>query len=70
MFSGALPSVPLIAADKYVRKGATGANNGSDWNNAYNEFNQVSLCGLSGFTIHIAAGSYSTDLPTIDSINN
>jgi hypothetical protein len=70
MFLALCLASPLIAADKYVRKGATGANNGRDWNNAYNEFNQVSLAGLSGFTIYIAAGSYSTDLPTIDSINN
>ena len=54
------------AADKYVRKGATG--NGSDWANAYGEFNAVNYSGLG--TLYIAAGAYTTNLPTMNGLSN
>ncbi len=59
------------AADtaRYVRKGATGSGNGSDWSNAYTELNQASYSGLSGGTLYIAAGSYTTGLPDVNIAN-
>ena len=65
-----LAALPAEAANKYVRKGATGLNNGSDWANAYTELSQVSYTGLSGFTLYIAAGSYTSGFPTLSAVNN
>lgn len=65
-----LASFSTQAANKYVRKGATGANTGADWANAYTELSSVSYSGLSGYTLYIAAGSYTTGLPYMNSLNN
>jgi hypothetical protein len=53
-----------FANDWYVRKGATGSNNGTDWNNAWTEINQVKLSNVAcGDTVWIAAGgTYTTDI--------
>ena len=56
-------SVNAQAADKYVRKGASGA--GTSWTDAYGELNSVSWSGLAGSTLWIAAGSYTTGLPNV-----
>ena len=51
------------AANYYVRKGATGANNGTDWINAWNEMNKINWAVISaGDTIWLAGGIYSTEL--------
>lgn len=47
---------PPVGSIRYIRKGATGGNNGSDWNNAYTSI-PVSL--TRGYTYYISAGSYS-----------
>ncbi len=47
----------------YVRKGAGGSNNGSDWNNAWNEMNQIGWPSVNpGDVIWIAGGTYTTQL--------
>jgi hypothetical protein len=52
-----------LAANHYVREGATGANNGSDWTNAWNELNQINFSAVAcGDTIWIAGGTYTTTL--------
>ncbi|MDW8309177.1 MAG: right-handed parallel beta-helix repeat-containing protein, partial [Verrucomicrobiales bacterium] len=43
------------AANRYVRAGATGANNGTDWNNAYT---QLPATLVRGDTYYIADGTY------------
>lgn len=49
------------AASFYVRKGATGANNGSDWTNAWSEMNKVNYSVVNpGDTIYVAAGTYGS----------
>jgi hypothetical protein len=51
------------AANWYVRKGATGSNNGSNWTNAWNEMNQIRWTSvLPGDTIWLAGGTYTTQL--------
>src|SRR4051812_4986737 len=57
-------SANALAADIYVRKGATGM--GTSWTDAYGELNKVSWTGLSGYTLWIAGGSYVTGLPDIN----
>lgn len=52
MLVGALPA---LAANRYVRAGATGANNGTDWNNAYT---QLPATLVRGDTYYIADGTY------------
>jgi hypothetical protein len=50
-------SVACVAAsDYYVRAGAAGANNGSDWNNA---FTSLPSALVRGSTYYVAAGNYS-----------
>jgi len=47
------------SADSYVRKGATGLNDGSDWVNAWNGFDQISWGGMAASdTLYVAAGTY------------
>lgn len=50
-----LVSNTAFAANKYVRDGATGANNGSDWTNAYTSLPAILV---RGDTYYIADGSY------------
>lgn len=45
----------VLAANRYVRAGATGANNGTDWNNA---FTAIPTTLARGDTYYIADGSY------------
>jgi hypothetical protein len=45
-----------FAASHYIRAGASGANNGADWTNAWTSFSQVSW--TRGDVYYIAAGSY------------
>jgi hypothetical protein len=55
-----------FGANHYVWKGATGANNGSDWTNAWNEMDQVNLSSIScGDTIWLGGGTYATGLQII-----
>ncbi|ESS72456.1 hypothetical protein MGMO_57c00360 [Methyloglobulus morosus KoM1] len=61
---GIMPAVSEAALN-YVRAGATGANNGSDWNNAYATL-PSSL--VRGNTYYLADGSYSGY--TFDDANN
>jgi hypothetical protein len=52
-----------FGANFYVRKGATGSNNGSSWTNAWNEMNQINFSAVScGDTIWVAGGNYTTSL--------
>jgi hypothetical protein len=47
------------AATFYVRKGASGANNGADWTNAWSDVNRINYSALNpGDTVYIAAGTY------------
>ena len=55
------------AADKYVRKGASGS--GTSWTDAYGELSSVSWSGMAGSTLWIAAGSYTTGLPSVSLAN-
>jgi hypothetical protein len=56
-------SLNAQAADKYLRKGASGT--GTSWADAYGELNSVSWSGMSGFTLWIAAGSYTQGFPSV-----
>lgn len=47
---------PLIAADHCIRAGATGSNNGSDWDNAWTSFPSPLI---RGDTYYVADGSYA-----------
>ncbi len=52
-----------FSANWYVRKGATGSNNGSNWTNAWNEMNQINWSSVSpGDTIWLAGGTYTTPI--------
>ncbi len=56
-------AVQGLCANYYVRKGAAGTNKGTDWNNAWNEMNQINFASLAcGDTVWIAGGSYTTSL--------
>src|SRR5882757_3973440 len=47
------------AAVWYVNHSATGANIGSDWNNAWTDFSRINWSSVSpGDTIFVAGGSY------------
>jgi hypothetical protein len=60
-------AVTAEAADRYVRKGATGS--GTSWADAWGDLNNVSWTGMSGSTLWIAAGSYTRGLPTANVAN-
>lgn len=52
-----------FAGNWYVNKAASGSNNGADWNNAWNEMNQINFSSVAcGDTIWIAGGTYTTQL--------
>lgn len=49
------------AANFYVRQGATGANNGSDWNNAWTDTANIAWSSLSpGDSVWVAGGTYTS----------
>ena len=62
-----LISTNLYAVDKYVRKGASGS--GTSWSDAWDDLDDVSWTGLGGYTLWIAAGSYTGQLTTINTAN-
>jgi len=51
-----LPLLSASAANRYIRAGATGANNGTDWANAYSS---VPSTLVRGDIYYIASGNYS-----------
>ena len=52
-----------FGANFYLRKGATGSNSGTDWTNAWTEFNSINWGSVScGDTIWIAGGTYTSSL--------
>ncbi len=51
------------AADKYVRKGASGS--GTSWTEAYGDLKNVSGYGMSGSTLWVAAGNYTGGFPDL-----
>lgn len=52
-----------FGANYYVRKGATGSNQGTDWTNAWNEMSQINFASLAcGDTVWIAGGAYTSSL--------
>lgn len=52
-----------LAANHYVRKGATGSNNGSNWTDAWNELNQINWTVVNpGDTVLVGQGTYTTRL--------
>jgi len=53
-----LAGTNAFAANHYIRAGASGANNGSDWSNAWTSISQVSW--TRGDVYYVAAGSYGT----------
>lgn len=54
-------AVDALAANYYIRAGATGANNGSNWINAWTDVANISWASITpGTTICIAGGSYGT----------
>jgi hypothetical protein len=56
-------SLHCFAADFYVRKGASGSNNGSNWTNAWKEMDQIDFSSVAcGDSIWIAGGTYTTGL--------
>jgi len=59
--------VTAQAADKYVRKGATGS--GTSWTDAYGDLNNVSWTGLGGSTLWVAAGNYTGGFPSVNIAN-
>ncbi|MBZ5641962.1 MAG: hypothetical protein LAO19_04320 [Acidobacteriia bacterium] len=53
----ALAATNVFAANHYIRAGATGANNGTDWTNAWTSLSSANW--TRGDVYYIAAGSYS-----------
>lgn len=49
-----------FAANKYIRTGATGSNNGSGWANAYRSF--ASVVWTRGNTYYLAGGTYNENV--------
>jgi hypothetical protein len=62
-----LQSINAEAADKYVRKGASGM--GTSWADAYGDLNNVSWSGMTGSTLWIAGGNYTRGLPNLNVAN-
>jgi hypothetical protein len=55
--------LPAFSANWYVRKGATGSNNGTNWTNAWNEMSSINFSSVAcGDTIWLAGGTYTTAL--------
>jgi hypothetical protein len=56
-------TVESFGTNYYVRKGATGTNKGTDWNNAWNELNQINFTSVAcGDTIWLGGGTYTTSM--------
>jgi len=56
-------AVESFAADHYIRAGATGANNGSSWADAWTSFSAVGTSGwVRGDTYYVAGGIYNGNL--------
>lgn len=56
-------TMQCFGANFYVRKGASGSNNGTSWTNAWNEMSQINFSSVScGDTIWLAGGTYTTQL--------
>jgi len=54
-----------MANNFYVRQGATGANNGLDWNNAWSDTANIVWSSITaGDSVWIAGGTYTTLTPT------
>jgi hypothetical protein len=53
-----LAGTNAFAANHYIRAGATGASNGTDWTNAWTSFSQVSW--TRGDIYYVASGSYGS----------
>jgi hypothetical protein len=63
LFVVVLTAIPSFGANYYVRKGATGTNNGSNWTNAWNDMSQINWSSVScGDTVWLAGGTYTTAL--------
>jgi hypothetical protein len=61
LFVVVLTAIPSFGANYYVRKGATGTNNGSSWTNAWNEMNQINWSTVAcGDTVWLGGGTYTT----------
>jgi hypothetical protein len=60
----ALTAGQCLSANFYVRKGATGSNNGSNWTNAWKEMDQINFSAVAcGDTIWLGGGlTYSAQL--------
>jgi hypothetical protein len=56
-----LCGVAWSATNYHVRKGAGGSNNGSDWENAWDDIDDISSLSA-GDTVYIAAGTYTGSL--------
>jgi hypothetical protein len=57
----AITTAESFASNWYVAKQAKGSNNGTDWNNAWNELNQIKFSSVAcGDTVWIAGGTYTT----------
>lgn len=55
-----ITAVNSFASDWYVRKAATGSNNGTSWTNAWQDFNNISFSSVAcGDTIWVAGGTYT-----------
>ena len=63
----AFQSVNAQAADKYVRKGASGT--GTSWADAYGDLNNINWSGVGGATVWIAAGNYTGGFPNLNVSN-
>jgi hypothetical protein len=60
----ALSAVTSGAVDKFVRIGASGSNNGTDWDNAWTNTTQINYSQIAaGTTVYIAAGTYTNLSP-------
>ena len=54
---------PVFSANWYVRKGASGSNNGTSWTNAWNELSSINSSSVAcGDTVWLAGGTYTTNL--------
>ena len=50
-------AVDAQAADKYVRKGASGS--GTSWSDAHGDLNNVSWTGMSGYTLWVVRTTHN-----------